>query len=101
MVAARVSSSGIWVDPPGQESVHAMAGEVGVAAGAHAESQGAQYFFGNPRGQVLRTRVLVDDGVPHSGEAALRQTFPRPQQPTPVGPLWIELTAPGVAQFPR
>ena len=38
--------------------------------------------------------------VPHSGEAALRQTFPRPQQPTPIGPLRIELAAPVVAQFP-
>jgi hypothetical protein len=58
------------------------------------------HSFGNPRGQVLRTRILVDDGVPHSGEAALRQTFPRTQQPTPVGPLRIELAAPVVAQFP-
>src|SRR5690606_5994876 len=70
----------------------------GVLAGAG--QQGAEFFFGDPGGQDLPGRVVGEQLVPHLRQRGRAQSLAGSQQPTPVGPLGVDLAAAAVAQLP-
>jgi hypothetical protein len=90
----------LGVAAPGQEPVQPMPGEVWVAADAHGGQQGAQFFFGDPRGQDLATAVFGHYGVPRLREAGVGQAFPRAEQSASVGPFGVDAAAAAIAQVP-
>jgi hypothetical protein len=90
----------LGVAAPGQKPVQPMPSEVWVAADAHGGQRGAQFFFGDPRGQDLATVVFGHDGVPYLREAGVGQAFPRAEQSASVGPFGVDAAAAAIAQVP-
>jgi hypothetical protein len=70
---------------------------VAVAAGTGGREQGSEFFIGDPCGEDLAARVGVEAGVPLGRESLVGKAFAAGEQPAPVGPFGVDLTAAATA----